>query len=49
MQIKNGFNLYYLYQYYFTMIMFQKRYQYVSHRLKKKYVLKKYLGSIYDY
>ena len=45
-KIYKGYNLYNLYQYLFSLIMFSHRYKYVSNRLLKRYVIYKYLRQI---
>lgn len=45
-RIYKGYNLYNLYQYLFSFIMFSHRYKYVSNRLLKRYVIYKYLKLI---
>lgn len=45
-RIYKGYNLYNLYQYLFSFIMFSYRYKYVSNRLLKRYVIYKYLKLI---
>lgn len=45
-KVINGYDVYNLYQYYFNLIMFNRRYRYVSNHLLKRYVVKKYLNSL---
>lgn len=45
-KIINGYNIFNLYIYWYSNIMFNPRYKYVSIRLKKKIIVHKYLTSI---
>ena len=45
-KVINGYDCFNLYIYFYSMIMFDSRYKYISNRLLKKYVVKKYLQSL---
>lgn len=45
-KIKNGYNLYYLYQYLFDTIMFNPRYKNVNNKLLKKYITHCYIKLV---
>lgn len=45
-RIYKGYDLYNLYQYLFSSIMFNNRYKYVSNKLLKRYMLSIYLKTI---
>jgi hypothetical protein len=45
-RICKGYDLYNLYQYLFSSIMFNSRYKYVNNKLLKRYMLSIYLKTI---
>lgn len=45
-RIYKGYDLYNLYQYLFSTIMFNSRYKYVNNKLLKRYMLSIYLKTI---
>ena len=45
-RIYKGYDLYSLYQYLFSNIMFNSRYKYVNNKLLKRYMLSIYLKTI---
>lgn len=45
-KVINGFNAFNLYMYYYSLIMLNKRYKYISNKLLKRYVVFKYLTTL---
>ena len=45
-KVLKGYDLYNLYQYLFSLIMFNHRYKYINNRLLKRYVIYKYLKAL---